>query len=732
MALVIVESSSKAKTIQKYLNAAAELKSIGPFKVVASLGHVVDLPLKELAVDTKTWAVTYQPLKAKEKTIKALRDAVKQADRVFLASDPDREGESIARHLQTLLKLPPNTPRLQFHEITPRALVQAVLKPSAIDEKLVAAQETRRILDRVVGYELSPLLWRRFATSSLSAGRVQSAALKLLVDVAMKQDAHVPEPFWVLNGTFHADESEPFETRAYTGDSLATWDDEASARALLQRIEKNNKKTTWHASYEKKATTKSPPAPFTTSSLQQEAYARFSFPAKRTMQLAQALYEAGHITYMRTDSMTLSNDAQSQIIAYIKEEFGDEWQMARTYKTRAQNAQEAHEAVRPTDARANQVPVTEAITSAHAKLYKLIWQRAVASQMVPATYLNITVKVTSTPNQPAQMHFHGTHSLLTFPGYLRVYAPDQKPDKAALAKWDAAHTAPIPVSPIAFKAEGDVTRPPSQYNEPQLVKALEKHGIGRPSTFATIIDKLLAKNYVLKGANPQTTHDVNHYTLVVKSGDARAVTQESAAILVGGKETDRMVPTSLGKRVTEYLNSITPSMLDTKFTATMEEDLDRIARGDVKEKTVLNAFYKDFHPDVEKALAEARAQAEKNKKEPKIAKAKVKAEMPAKPTNALREFEKLGAYVVQTKYGLALLHVPTKKFVSLPSFIAWRNTTIQDLSAKDVKFLLALPLPRPDGSSIALGRYGLYVKDAQGKNQRLPRPEWDAIYEEFA
>jgi len=192
-----------------------------------------------------------------------------------------------------------------------------------------------------------------------------------------------------------------------------------------------------------------------------------------------------------------------------------------------------------------------------------------------------------------------------------------------------------------------------------------------------------------------------------------------------------MVPTSLGKRVTEYLNSITPDMLDIKFTASMEEDLDRIARGDVKEKTVLNAFYKDFHPDVEKAQAEAKAIAQENKKKPKKDK-KDNPDMPSKPTKALREFDKLDAYVVQTKYGLALLHVPTKKFVSLPSFIAWRNTTIQDLSVKDVKFLLALPLARPDGSSIALGRYGLYIKDANGKNQRLPKFEWDAIYEDFA
>ena len=725
MALVIVESASKAKTIQKYLNAAPELNNIGPFKVIASLGHVVDLPLKELAVDTKTWAVTYQPMKAKEKTIKALKDAVKQAKRVFLASDPDREGESIARHLQTLLKLPQNTPRLSFHEITPKALVQAVLKPSSIDEKLVAAQETRRILDRVVGYELSPLLWKRFATSSLSAGRVQSAALKLLVDIALKQEAHVSEPFWTMTGTF-ANAKEQFETRAFTGDSLATWQDEASARALLQRM--SIKKTAWHATYEKKTATKSPPAPFTTSSLQQEAYARYSFPAKRTMQLAQALYEAGHITYMRTDSLSISSDAQSQIVAYIKDEFGDEWQMPRTYKTRAQNAQEAHEAIRPTDARVNQVPISDTITSAHAKLYKLIWQRAVASQMVPATYLNITVNVIPSPSPFLKTHFKGTHSLLTFQGYLRVYAPDQKPDKAALAKWDTAQTAPILVTPVSFKAEGDVTRPQAQYNEPQLVKALEKHGIGRPSTFATIIDKLLAKNYVVKGANPQVTREVSHITLTLNPNN---ISQESEAILVGGKETDRMVPTSLGKRVTEYLNSITPDMLDIKFTASMEEDLDRIARGDVKEKTVLNAFYKDFHPDVEKAQAEAKAIAQENKKKPKKDK-KDNPDMPSKPTKALREFDKLDAYVVQTKYGLALLHVPTKKFVSLPSFIAWRNTTIQDLSVKDVKFLLALPLARPDGSSIALGRYGLYIKDANGKNQRLPKFEWDAIYEDFA
>lgn len=698
--LVIVESASKAKTIQKYLNGAPELGHLGKFRVMASLGHVVDLPAKELAVDTATWDVHYTTIKDKYKTIKALKDACKTSTRVYLASDPDREGAAIAKHLQRVLKLPANVPRLVFHEITPRALVHAVLHPTSIDEKLYSAQETRRILDRVVGYELSPLLWRRFCTSSLSAGRVQSAALKLLVDRAEAQDAHIPEPYWILNATWKAPNGDLLETRA---------NDKFSEAEVLMNLKKlvTTISNSYDATFTKKETSKSPPAPFVTSSLQQEAYSRYGIPAKQTMQLAQGLYEAGHITYMRTDSVSISKDAQSAILDYISTNIGPTWAKARTFKTKTANAQEAHEAIRPTNPELDHTQLN--LTTQHIKLYKLIHMRTVASQMVPAKYAEVTVKVHV--EQPTII-FRGIHTILTHPGYLRVYSPDKVPDADALAKWDIYFRQPTtPVAAKSFTAEGDVTRPPSQYNEPLLVKALEKHGIGRPSTFATIIDKLLAKNYVCKGSNPQSTHEVKHYHYTSNN-----ITESSETIILGGKDTDRMLPTNLGKRVNEYLICIAPYLLDSMFTSGMEADLDKIACGDADHKNILNTFYKRFHDSVE------------TEKQKKFAPAEPKAHQPPK---SLKNFAKLDTSVVQTRYGLALFHAPTSKFISLGPFIEWRNIVVKDLTTKDVRFLQALPITRPDGSQVAIGRYGLYIKDKSGKNQKLPKSQWDAIYDEI-
>lgn len=728
--LVIVESASKAKTIQKYLNAAPELSHMGTFKVMASLGHIVDLPSKEMAVDTSTWAVKYETIRAKYKTVKALRDAVKAASTVFIASDPDREGASIAKHLQKTLKLPPNVPRLLFHEITPRALVAAVLNPGTIDENLVAAQEARRILDRVVGYELSPLLWRRFATSTLSAGRVQSAALKLLVDRANAQETHTPEPYWILHGYFTPPTGEILETRAYTHASanLATWN-EHDAQELLASLSKTRTKNThthWSATFSKKETTKSPPAPFATSTLQQDAYTRYGIPAKRTMQLAQALYEAGHITYMRTDSLSISKDAQTTILSHIKASIGPEWAQARSFKTKAANAQEAHEAIRPTQPSKETLEANETITTQHIKLYTLIWQRTVASQMIPARYAEVTVTVTPSSAFPAV--FRGTHSILTHQGYLLVYSPDLKVNAASLAKWDGFLTEAggTLVDPTEFKAKGDFTSAPSQYNEPQLVKALEKHGIGRPSTFATIVDKLFSKTYIAKGGNTQSSQEIRHYSCVPDgTGNVDMCTE---ALVLGGKETDKMVPTKLGHRVNEYLNGITPYLLDVAFTASMENDLDLIARGEAQEKDILNVFYEKFHPSVEHAQ-ETATQAKTEKKTKNTAKP-TKPATP-KPSKSLRDFQELETSVVQTRFGLALFHSPSNKFVSLGPFIEWRNITVPDMTSKDARFLLALPIAMPNSSQLAIGRYGLYIKDANGKNQKLHKNEWDRYYEAF-
>jgi len=745
--LIIVESASKAKSIEKYLNAATELIHLGQFKVMASLGHVEDLPLKEMGVDVKTWNVTYVPIPNKATTIKALKKAAKESKRVYLASDPDREGAAIAKHLQTILRLPADTPRLIFHEITPKALIHAVLNPGLIDASMVAAQETRRVLDRVVGYETSPLLWRRFSTGSLSAGRVQTAALQMLVDRSKAQDAHVCTPLWTLAAEFQLASEEPVNTKGIfiEGGGLVEYTTIEDVEALMSHLAKTalNPKMPWTATFTQKPVNKSPPPPFTTSTLQQEAYNRYNFEAKRTMQLAQTLYEVGLITYMRTDSVTLSKDAQGNILEHVRAEFGEDLAQARQFKTKTVNAQEAHEAIRPTkvhlDTKAAQEDDAGAgsLNAAHWKLYDLIWRRSVASQMALAQYIEISVTITC-KTLPDGIAFRGITSILVEPGFLTVYAAKSGGEaanaKGILAKWEPfLAKGAAPTTPLTFEARGDVTRPPSQYNEPQLVKALEKRGIGRPSTFATILDKIQGRGYVCKGANLQSSHEVSSFAVDPK---AKTVTDTKSILIVGGKENDNMLPTNLGKRVSGYLEKAVPLLVDMEFTARMETDLDRIASGAINPKDVLNAFYRDFRPHIDSAVAEHKVAAKSEVAAEVLAKVKAKKGSKAcpafdgKPKNALHEFPEHDVYVMQTKFGLAILHAASKRFVSLAPFLEWRKTTPAHLTEKDVRFMLALPLQHGKGC-VHMGRYGLYLKDATGKNDRLDRAEWDAVYKGF-
>lgn len=726
--LVIVESAAKAQTIAKYLNSIPELASLGGFVVKASFGHVTEIPAKELGVDVATWTATYAPIAAKAKVIAELKKAAKAADVVYLASDLDHEGEAIAYHLRKLLALPEACPRITFNEITPQALKRAVLTPGRVDLDAVAAQESRRMLDRVVGYELSPLLWRRFATGKLSAGRVQSAALKMLVDRAQEAAAHEPVPYWTLEGVFALGAgAELLEAKAYDGTTLRTWSTAKEIKALLKSLAAA--KVKWTAAYAKKATTRNPSAPFTTSTLQQEAYSAHGLPAKRTMQLAQALYEAGHITYMRTDSVHLSPEAKADICAWLDKTHPGTAE-DRDYKARA-GAQQAHEAIRPTDPslRPRDLPLSEGITATHKKLYDLIWRRTVASQMKGARYTDVSFQIEAAGSRSALPVFKGKHSFLIEPGYLAVYSPDTKPQEVP----DASDK-PVAVVPQTFTCPGDVTRAPPLYNEPALVKALEAAGIGRPSTYATIVDKLYDKGYVVKGTAPQKTVHVTSYALASES---------ETTLVLGGKESDRMVPSSLGERVVEYLDGVVPYLLDAGFTATMETDLDAISAGDIKQRAMLDPFYKRFHDSVVRAEEAGKAIAVENKKKKReclaaatTAEEKAACKPPPKaalvPKNVLRDFPEAGAAVVQTRFGPALFG--SGRFVSIVPFMKWRGLTLDELADRDVAFLLALPLPvagRPD-QELTMGRFGLYIKDTTtGANVKMTKEERDEAYEAF-
>jgi DNA topoisomerase-1 len=583
------------------------------------------------------------------------------------------------------------------------------------------------MLDRVVGYQLSPLLWRRFATGKLSAGRVQSAALKMIVDRAREAADHVPEAFWTMEATFSMNKGpSQLEAKAYSGAELAKWTDPAALVADLRAI---GAIKAWKATFTQKPARRNPPAPFATSSLQQEAYALHKFSAKRTMQLAQGLYEAGHITYMRTDSLHISAEAKADIAGFVQATYGREAHEARDYKTKAAGAQEAHEAIRPTDP-----SVTEAgETPAHAKLYKLIWSRAVASQMVAAGYIDVVYTIEPNNKKTTKTTFKGKHSFLVSPGYLALY--DEAPQAAVVPE-------NAPVTPAAFECPGSLTHPPPYYNEATLVKVLEAAGVGRPSTYATIIDKLFDKAYALKGTPPQKTVATTHYKY--GAGD---VTEESAVVVLGSNDRDRMIPTSLGERVVEYLDEVVPYLLEATFTAKMEADLDLISHGK-KKATMLKAFYRRFRESVDAAVEASEAVREEKKRVEAECRAKAKAEgvkpreaakacrpqkptAPAAPKNVLREFD--GAAVVQTRFGPALFVPATEadgkgRFVSVAPFLKWRDLTLEDMSQADVDFLVALPIKRRDGSEVVMGRYGLYAKTADGKSLRMTAEEQEAAF----
>lgn len=722
--LVIVESSAKAKTIEKYLNTIPELKSHGEFKVMASFGHIRDLPMKTMAVDTSTWEVEYENMAKKKDIISKLKSAAREAKKVYLASDPDREGAAISYHLRHVLGLKrAQYERVAFHEITKKGIKEAFAHPSDIDMAEVDAQESRRILDRVVGYEVSPLLWRQFETSTLSAGRVQSAALKIIVERAREVEGHEWDPVWNCEALFHIDNeaSVTLPAKAYYDNKIASWNDADDIQNFIERITTaKGAPKSWNAEFSEKVVKKNPSAPFITSTLQQEAYQRFNIPAKRTMQLAQNLYEAGMITYMRTDSTTLSQDAKNQIHDWIRQEYGPDMVSSRDYVTKNEHAQEAHECIRPTNMDTLGASLSgEWVTSAHSKLYDLIRKRAIASQMVAAEYSQVTYDIYAAKWKKEDLLFRGSSKVLIKPGYLVLYkSPEDEEEEVATSakKWKPylKSNQIVAVALDEVKAAGDVERPPPLYHEPTLVKVLEREGIGRPSTYATILDKLLDKGYVAQGGSPARKVVVKNFSW---KNTQTAITESEGTLEIGGKEKDRYLPTSLGEHVVDYLDKVTPFLMDVKFTAEMENDLDLICHNQKKKKDVLTAFYTRFHAAV---LAAQEEQKDKRPTEPKEKKE-------LQPSKKVASFSR--ADVVQTRYGPALFERNEKRFVSITPFLEWRGKAVEGMNEKDVEFLLSFPITIPGSTrTIAMGPYGIYIKDGT-TNLPLDKEKWEDVYQ---
>jgi DNA topoisomerase-1 len=627
--LVIVESPAKAKTIKKYLGSG--------FDVLASKGHVKDLPKGPKAVDvTNDFTETYAVIEGKEKILEELKSAAKKVDQVLLATDPDREGEAIAFHISEEIQSPKlKVERVEFHEITKRGIDQGVSHPRKLDENLYNAQRARRVLDRIVGYDVSALVWSKLAFG-LSAGRVQSVALRLIVDREREIDAFVPEEYWNVSvGLAQGEDARLLARLASGGEgkklSVTNGEDAAKVRADLEGARYRVAKVT------RREQKRNPPAPYTTSKLQQDATSYLHFGTKRTMQIAQALYEGidlkrdggpvGLITYMRTDSTRLSNDALNEVRTEIERRYGKEFvpPQPNVYKSK-KNAQDAHEAIRPTSVEIHPDSIKKHLKDEQYKLYKLIWNRFVACQMMPAVYDRTSVDIEAVPSGAPALHrsygLRSTGRILKFAGWLQVTEgqrefagedeADASADPAAAGAAPAAPGQASTPSPVAATegekaeekaedeaeallpdlAEGEVlrlstppgvvteqkfTQPPPRYNEGSLVRELEKRGIGRPSTYAEIISKVQQRAYVEK----------------VQSGGFQ--------------------PTMLGKFVVDGLVRSNLDFMDPNFTAQMEEELDEVGAGQLKRGDLLKRFYKRFREQLDKSkkLASWKPESEK-------------------------------------------------------------------------------------------------------------------------
>ncbi|RRJ93130.1 type I DNA topoisomerase [Paenimyroides tangerinum] len=568
--LVIVESPAKAKTIEKFL---------GPdYQVESSFGHIADIPAKEMGIDIENnFKPKYEVSADKKAVVKKLKDLSKKAEMVWLASDEDREGEAIAWHLAEELKLKEeNTKRIVFHEITKSAILKAIDNPRKIDYNLVNAQQARRVLDRLVGYELSPVLWKK-VRSGLSAGRVQSVSVRLIVEREKEIDAFNPQGSFSVTAEFITEKGKSFKAKLPKNFKTK----EEAETFLHQNIGAQFKVS----DLETKPTKKSPAAPFTTSTLQQEASRKLYYSVGQTMMLAQRLYESGLITYMRTDSVNLSKDAMAAAEAEIVKSYGAEFSKPRVYTTKAKGAQEAHEAIRPTDMSRHSVNIDRD----QARLYDLIWKRTLASQMSDAALERTNVNVVADKHKE---HFHATGEVLLFEGFLKVYLEGHDDDEEEQEGMLPALKVNEALQNNGIVATERFSRPPARYSEAALVKKLEELGIGRPSTYAPTISTIIARNYIEKGTAEGTERKYEVLRLVGNE------VQASVQIEKVGADKGKLIPTDIGIIVTDFLVKNFETILDYNFTAKVEQDFDEIAAGNEDWTKMMNDFYSHFHPIV--------------------------------------------------------------------------------------------------------------------------------------
>ncbi len=666
--LVIVESPAKSKTIQKYLGS--------DFAVTSSIGHIRSIVKKTkdgtppIDVDNN-FETVYEVDSEKKKVVAQLRRDVKDAETVWLATDEDREGEAIAWHLCEVLKLDPaKTNRIVFHEITKEAIQNAVKNPRTVDMNLVRAQQARQILDRIVGFELSPVVWQK-VPGGKSAGRVQSPAVRLLVEKERDIDAFAGTFQFKVTAIFSINGNE------MKAELANRFDAEPQAQEFLEKL---LDATFTISNVTKKPTKRNPSPPFTTSTLQQDANSKLGFGSKATMGSAQKLYQEGRITYMRTDSMSLSGQAIASAANFIKSKFGEEYSQVRNFKTKSAGAQEAHEAIRPTD-----MSLEQATSDEYAqKLYSLIRNRTLASQMTPAELEKtvITIDISTTEEK-----FEAKGEVIIFDGFLKVYGGGKK-DPEILPEVNSGDNLALDSS----EAKQLFARPPARYTEGSLVKKLEELGIGRPSTYATIISTVLARGYAEKGESEGDPRDI----IVLKtdrSSVVREVVEEKT-----GSDRGKLVPTPAGKLISDFLTDYFDKIVDYDFTASVEKEFDEIQANKLDRNEMLKKFYKPFHALIEKSGGIDRSKVSQTR------------EVGKHPKSGKPILARFGRYGPMLQLGATEDKENKPQFAPMPKGSTLEKVTIEQA-------LKAFELPRlvgqtEDGKDIHanVGRFGPYIK----------------------
>ena len=666
--LVIVESPAKAKTIEKYLGVN--------YKVASSFGHISDLPSKNIGIDIENdFKPKYEVSSDKKTIVKNLKDLVKKSKTVWLASDEDREGEAIAWHLFRTLKLDAdNTKRIVFNEITKSAITNAINNPRSINYDLVDAQQARRVLDRIVGYELSPVLWRK-VKGGLSAGRVQSVAVRLIVEKEREIRNYVSASTYKVEAIFKNSNGKEFVARL--SNEFKSKDD------AIDYLNSTTESTFKVSEIVKKPVKKSAPAPFTTSTLQQEASRKLSFPVSKTMSVAQRLYESGHITYMRTDSVNLSNLAIDEAKKQVVKNFGESYANPKNFSTKAKGAQQAHEAVRPTNFDMSPDNVKDYDQK---RLYQLILNRTLASQMKPAELEKTNIKISSSNRSEL---FTANGEVIKFDGYLKLYQvskdDDSAEDDGILPRFNENEILNLE----DLFATQKFSRPPYRYSEASLVKKLEELGIGRPSTYAPTISTVQNRGYVEKGSTEAKSRNV------IKVSISNGVISENTLSEKFGSDKGKLIPTDIGMIVTDFLKNHFEYIMDYNFTAKVEQDFDSIASGKKDWTEMMKSFYGKFHPVVEDVQQNATRESGKRV-------------LGSHPENGKEVSVRLGKFGPMVQIG-TVDDEEKPKFASLPQDFQIESVTLdQALSL----FKLPRTLGEFQGETLEAnnGRYGPYIK----------------------